>query len=286
MTCQTLPLRRLAVLALALAPALAAAETGEIDANGVPLRFTDEGSGPAIVLLHGFAGSSHLWTATGLAPMEGFRTITFDARGHGGSGRPETADAYGAEMVADVLRVMDARGVAAAHLVGYSMGAETALRVAVEQPDRVLSVVAAGSGWSGDAEAQGYAFIAEALAGVDTFGAFMAAMAPEGGMPAEAEAAMGDLLAAHGIDPGQPAAPLAAVAGGLPAIISIDAAALGMLDVPVLGIAGADDPEWPNVEALAGAVPGATATAIADADHLTAPLAPDFAAAVAAFLAD
>ena len=265
----------------------ALAEPSTFDSAGVPLHVVDNGSGETVVLLHGFAGSSDLWSAAGLMPLEGFRTIVFDARGHGRSGKPEAAADYGTALVDDVIRLMDARGVDAAHIVGYSMGAETALKLVTAHPDRVLSVVAAGSGWSGAAEAQTYGFIASTLAEVDSFGAFMAAMAPpDQELPVDAQAAMMEVLTAHGIDPAQASAPLAAAAARLPAIISIEASALDAISVPVLGIAGADDPERANVEALAQAIPTASVTIIEAADHLTAPLTPAFAEAVTGFLAD
>ena len=272
-------------LTLSLSPA-ALAETGTFESAGVPLHFVDEGEGEPVIYLHGFAGSSTLWSAAGLMPLEGFRTIAFDARGHGKSGKPEAVADYGDALVDDVIRLMDARGVTAAHVVGYSMGAETALKLATTHPERVLSVVAAGSGWSGDEEAQAYGFIAGALGEVGSFGEFMVAMSPpDQELPPEAQAAMMELLGAHGIDPAQPSAPLAAVAAGLPEIISIEATALEAVNVPLLGIAGADDPERGNVEALA-ALPNATVTIIPETDHLTAPVTPAFAAVITGFLAD
>lgn len=284
---------RLRSVGLALALSLAAlstpvlAETGEIQSAGVPIHFIDEGEGETVVYLHGFAGSSDLWSAVGLLPLDGFRTIAFDARGHGQSGKPDDQSAYGTELVEDVIRLMDARGVEQAHIVGYSMGAETALKLATEHHDRVLSVVAAGSGWSTEAEVQTYGFVASALGEAATFGDFMVAMAPPGEeLSPEMQAAMGELLAVHGIDPGQPAAPLAAVAASLPEIIGLDSASLATITVPVLGIAGENDPERPNVEALAEGLPAINVRIIPGADHLTAPVSPDFAQAVTTFLAD
>lgn len=274
-------------LAVAFSPLAALAETGIHNADGVDLHFVDEGTGEAVIYLHGFAGSSDMWSAVGLLPLEGFRTVAFDARGHGRSDKPEEAGDYGARLVEDVIGLMNARGIEQAHIVGYSMGAETALALAANHHDRVLSVVAAGSGLSGEPEAQAYGFIAGALAEVDTFGSFMASMAPpDQELPPEAQAAMLDLLSAHGIDPGQPAASLAAVAASLPEIISLDAKILGTIEVPVLGIAGEEDPERGNIEALVDALPSATVTVIAGTDHLTAPVDPEFAQAVTAFLAN
>lgn len=270
----------------ALAPT-AMAETGTFEAAGVPIHFVDEGEGEAVIFLHGFAGASSMWSALGLMPMDGFRTIAFDARGHGQSGKPTDADAYGEELVNDVIRLMDDRGIAEAHIVGYSMGAETALRLGAEYPDRVLSIVAAGSGWSGDIEAESYSFIGMALASCDTFGGFMADMSPPGEeMTDEMAEAMMGLLAAHGIDPGQSAAPLAGVAESMFEIISLEADELTNISVPVLGIAGENDPERPNVEALSEAFPGMTVVIVPEADHLSAPLAPVFAETIRTFIAE
>lgn len=276
-------MKPLTALVLVL-PLSAWAETGTLDAAGVPIHFTDTGQGEPVVFLHAFAGSSDLWTSAGLVPMDGFRTIAFDARGHGRSGAPEDPAANGAELVADVIRVMDARGVAAAHIVGYSMGAETALNLVTRHPGRVLSVVAAGSGWSGAEEAEVYGLVSAALEDAGTFGDFMAAMAPDPAPPEEEQAAGFALLQAHGIAPDQPAAPLAAVAASLPEIISLDAGALEAVAVPVLGIAGEHDPERARVEALAGVIPGFAFQQIDGTDHLGAPLTPAFADAVTAFL--
>lgn len=288
----TNPVRRsnrlalIAPLALSLLlPATALAEQGTISSNGVQIHFVDEGEGETVVFLHGFAGSSDMWSAIGLTPMSNFRTIALDARGHGSSGRPDDASAYGLTMVDDVVAVMEARGVTKAHFVGYSMGAETALKLAVIHPDRVASLVIAGSGWSGDTEAEAYGFVSGALSETETFGSFMAAMAPpDQTMPPEAQAAMLELLAAHGIDPMQSARPLAAVAAALPEIIDLDAAELSTITVPVLGLAGRDDPEHDNVARLAGPLPNFTFVSIEGADHLMAPLSPDFASAVSEFL--
>lgn len=262
------------------------AEPGTIDADGIPIHFIDEGQGEAVIMLHSFAGTSEMWPRIGLFPLDGFRTLAFDARGHGQSGKPVDRSAYGAEMVSDVIRLMDARGIERAHIVGYSMGAETALKLATAHPDRVLSVVAAGSGWSGEEEAQVYAFVAAALGQADTFGDFMAAMAPAAEPSEEEQIVAVSRLHAHGISPDQPAAPLAAVSGGLVEIISIPADDIAAIAVPVLGVAGEHDPERSSVEALAKLVPQFSYLQIEGADHLSAPLTAEFTRAVTDFLTD
>lgn len=272
---------------LASLPVATLADPGSFTRDGVEIHFTDEGTGPAVVFLHAFAGSSALWTAAGLAPLEGRRTITYDARGHGASDKPTDSGAYGDEMVDDLAALLADRGIAAAHIVGYSMGAETALAFAAAHPDRVLSLTVAGSGWSGEEQAGTYGYVAEALSGAATFGEFMAAVAPEGAaLTAEEQAGMMALLAGHGIDPGQEAAPLAAVAASMPEIIDLNAEDLARFDFPVLGLAGAADEERGAVERLAEAVAGFRFVTIAGADHLMAPLTPVFTETVTGFLTE
>lgn len=269
-----------------LLPLVAHAEEGTITSGGVPIRFVDEGQGEAVVLLHSFAGSAHMWEAIGLMPLDGFRTIAFDARGHGESGKPVDTDSYGTQMVADVVALMDERGVEQAHIVGYSMGAETALKLVTEHPDRVLSLIVAGSGWSGEPEAGVYGFVSSALSESDTFGDFMSAMAPVEELTEEEQMAGFMLLQAHGITPDQPAAPLAAVSGAMAELIGLTGEDLGAISVPVLGVTGAEDTERANVERLAEAVPQFELVVIEGADHLVAPTSPDFTDAVTSFLND
>jgi pimeloyl-ACP methyl ester carboxylesterase len=75
-----------------------------------------------------------------------FRVVTFDGRGNGRSDRPAESDAYAdTEYVADALAVLDAIGTDRAVVVGLSMGAGYALRLAAEHPDRILGAVFIGA---------------------------------------------------------------------------------------------------------------------------------------------
>ncbi len=264
-------------------PLGASAEEGTFLSDGVALHYTDEGTGPAVVLLHAFAGTSALWRSNGLLPLDGFRTLAFDARGHGDSAKPIDPDAYGAELVDDVIRLMDARGIEKAHIVGYSMGAETALKLATEHPERLLSLVIAGSGWSGETEAQVYGSVSDALGSGETFGDFMAAM-PAGDMTEEQQMSAFAMLMSHGISPEQAAAPLAATAASMGELIHLGADELAAIPFSVLGLAGEADEERGNVERLSGAISDFTYVMIPEADHLSTPLTPMFTEAVTGFL--
>jgi pimeloyl-ACP methyl ester carboxylesterase len=71
----------------------------------------------------------------------GHRVIAYDARGHGHSSPAPNAEAYTYQLLAEDLRaVLDGLGIERAVLAGASMGAQTALRFALEEPDRVLAL--------------------------------------------------------------------------------------------------------------------------------------------------
>lgn len=92
-----------------------------------------------ILLLHGLDESGDAWKHVAPALGEHFRVIAPDARGHGDS---EWTEDYSFEaMRDDVVRLMDALGVLAALVVGFSMGALTAYLLAATEPDRVRLLV-------------------------------------------------------------------------------------------------------------------------------------------------
>ena len=129
----------------------ATAEEGFFDSNGVKIHYVTAGSGEAVVLIHGWMGDSSMWgrdsagnTKLNTSNAEGFHLIALDCRGHGKSGKQYRVDQYGVEMAADVVRLLDHLKIGKAHLVGYSMGAFIAGKVAASHPERVRSVVYGG----------------------------------------------------------------------------------------------------------------------------------------------
>jgi pimeloyl-ACP methyl ester carboxylesterase len=108
----------------------------------VRLSGEQSGEGSAIVLLHGLTATRR-YVVMGSRALEraGHRVVAYDARGHGHSGPAPTSDAYTYELLADDLReVLDALGIERAVLAGASMGAQTALRFALDNPSRVLAL--------------------------------------------------------------------------------------------------------------------------------------------------
>ena len=81
------------------------------------------------------------------------RVVTFDGRGNGRSDRPTAAEAYAErEFAADALAVMDATQTARAIIVGFSMGAQRALLLAADHPERVDAAVFIGAIYQGGGE--------------------------------------------------------------------------------------------------------------------------------------
>jgi len=101
------------------------------------------GSGPPVVLLHGLT-ATHRYVVMGSKALQraGHDVLAYDARGHGASDPAPSPEAYTyADLAGDLVRVMDEAGMERAVLAGASMGAHTAVRVALEHPERVAGLV-------------------------------------------------------------------------------------------------------------------------------------------------
>src|SRR3954468_22766774 len=111
--------------------------------DGVRLFQTRAGEGTPVVLLHGLTASSK-YVVMGSRSLErsGHDVLAYDARGHGASDPAPDPEAYTyADLADDLVRVLDESGFDRAVLAGASMGAHTALRVALLHPERVGGLV-------------------------------------------------------------------------------------------------------------------------------------------------
>ena len=100
----------------------------------------EAGEGRPVVLLHGLTATRR-YVVMGSKNLErgGHRVVLYDARGHG---RSDPADGYGYDdLAADLLRLLDDRGIDRAVLAGASMGAHTIVRFALEHPERAAALV-------------------------------------------------------------------------------------------------------------------------------------------------
>ncbi len=247
--------------------------------DGVTLSYEDEGRGRAVLLLHGFAADTNInWVRSGVLDAlvdEGFRAVALDARGHGLSEKPHEPEAYADEaMTRDAQALLDHLDLDRAHVVGYSMGATTALRVATTEP-RVQRVVAVGVGGT-------------TLARHSTTGA------PDGAQGLGTDLVDG-LLAD---DPSEITDPIARQFRTLADSVRADRVALaaysrarnadlapdlGGIAVPVLVVAGVDDDLAGDPATLAARIPGASAATV-PGDHFTSLSHPKLHRAVLDFL--
>lgn len=118
----------------------------------VSLAAEDAGDGPRVVLLHGLTATRR-YVVMGSRALErgGHRVIAYDARGHGRSSPAPQPRAYGyEELGADLLAMLDELGVERAVLAGASMGAHTALSLALRKPQRVGGLVVITPGYDPD----------------------------------------------------------------------------------------------------------------------------------------
>ena len=119
-----------------------AAATRTVRSNGLSFPVVDVGSGPAVLLLHGFPDDRHLWRYQIPALADaGFRVLAPDLRGFGDAPRPTDPAKYGIPIVIrDVLGILDALGVARVQLVAPTTTSER-LRLAAERTDGWLYLV-------------------------------------------------------------------------------------------------------------------------------------------------
>ena len=113
-----------------------------LGAGGVQLAGEQAGAGSSIVLLHGLTATRR-YVVMGSRALErsGYRTIAYDARGHGHSSPAPSPEAYTYELLAEDLgAVLDRLQIERTVLAGASMGAQTALRFTLEHPERVLAL--------------------------------------------------------------------------------------------------------------------------------------------------
>ncbi len=111
--------------------------------NGVQLHYElhcPEKPGPPIALLHGLGSCGEDWLLQVPEFSRCHRVLTVDLRGHGQSAKPRRAYAIG-DLAADVAGLLDHLGAETAHVVGLSHGGTVALRIALDFPNRIRSLV-------------------------------------------------------------------------------------------------------------------------------------------------
>jgi pimeloyl-ACP methyl ester carboxylesterase len=115
------------------------------EVDGFSLAYELSGSGPPVVLLHGWPGDRHDWREVIAALGGGYAVLTCDLRGFGESDKPRGDPApYGAAgQAASVLGLIDELGLDAPVLAGYDVGSRVAQQLARTAPERLRALVLA-----------------------------------------------------------------------------------------------------------------------------------------------
>jgi len=111
--------------------------------NGAELAVEIEGTGPAVVLLHGLGGTGNFYQPQAAALGERFTVVRPDLRGHGRS--PVAGEISIDGYVADLIGLLDVLGLDQVRLVGHSMSTLTAQHAVVRQPERFSALVLLGA---------------------------------------------------------------------------------------------------------------------------------------------
>jgi pimeloyl-ACP methyl ester carboxylesterase len=126
--------------------------TKTVTVNGMAFPVIDQGTGPAVLLLHGFPDSRFLWRHQ-IKPLldAGFRVIAPDLRGFGDAPKPTAVADYRLQVIAtDVIGILDALGVQQTRIVGHDWGAALTWFLASTNPKRFEKVVALSVGAIGN----------------------------------------------------------------------------------------------------------------------------------------
>lgn len=110
--------------------------------NGINIRAAIEGSGPLLILVHGWPESWYSWRHQ-IRPLAaaGYRVVAPDVRGYGGSDKPHPVEAYDMKiMMADIIGIIDHFGEEQAILIGHDWGAPICWNSAALHPKRVRAV--------------------------------------------------------------------------------------------------------------------------------------------------
>jgi 3-oxoadipate enol-lactonase len=254
----------------------------EVTNGGATISYEADGpqDAPALLLINSIGSTRELWARQMPAFARGYRTIRYDARGHGRSSVPD-GDYAVEQLGRDAVAILDALGIPAAHVCGISLGGLTAQWLAIHAADRVLSLVLANT--------------AARIGSLESWGERMA-LVREHGMSAVADRAMPiwfspafherDPETVHGFRAMVQACPPAGYLGCCAALRDADLRGdIAAIATPTLTIASTADVATPpeGLAFICNHVRGAQMVTL-DSGHLSnVECAPEFTAAVLDF---
>jgi pimeloyl-ACP methyl ester carboxylesterase len=124
-----------------------------IDRDGTKIHYEVHGSGPPLILTHGYSSTSAMWQGQIEALAKRHRLILWDMRGHGQSDYPDDPSAYSEALtVGDIAALLDEVGAAKAIVGGLSLGGYMSLAFYRAHPERVsaLLIIDTGPGFKKD----------------------------------------------------------------------------------------------------------------------------------------
>lgn len=245
-----------------------------LNRDGVRIYYEERGTGPAVLLSHGYSASARMWGGQMEALSDHYHLIAWDMRGHDRSDSPEQLERYSHEAtIADMAAVLDACGAKRAVIAGLSLGGYMSLAFNLAHPERVVALMLfdTGPGYRKDGPRAEWNKMAEIRADeLEKQGLGAASTGAEARL-AQHRSARGLALAARGMLTQKDAG----VIESLPAI-----------RVPTLVLVGANDQTFAaSADYMAAKIPGAEKVILESAGHaanLDQPQA--FNAAVRAFL--
>lgn len=255
----------------------------EVNLNGIRVRYEDEGTGPAVLLLHAFPLAGAMWREQVAALRDRYRVIVPDLRGFGGSDAPPGP--YLMDQLADdSAALLSQLGVTRAAVVGLSMGGYIAFSLWRRHHELVTALVLADTRAGADSEEGRATREANArLAESQGAPAIAVKMIPSL-VASDAAQSVRDELAA--LITANSATGIAGALRGM-AVRPDSHADLAQIDVPTLIIVGAEDSLTPPSEAetMHAGIAGSTLVSIPRAGHLSNLEQPEnFSAALSAFL--
>ena len=114
-----------------------------VETNGIRMHIAEQGTGPLVLLCHGFPESWYSWRHQ-LATLAdaGFHAVAPDMRGYGQTDRPDEIERYTLlHLVGDMVGLLDALGASTAVIAGHDWGAPVAWQAALLRPDRFPAVI-------------------------------------------------------------------------------------------------------------------------------------------------